>query len=49
MCHADRAPGSNVTLLPVTLEGFFALKSDSTRTEPVKVLSEPLLGIREAL
>src|SRR5271166_5699946 len=42
VCQAVRAPGSNVTLAPRTRAGEGALKSGSTRTEPVKYSSGPL-------
>src|SRR5580698_9594870 len=42
VCQAVRAPGSNVTLAPKTRAGAGALKSGSTRTEPVKYSSGPL-------
>src|SRR5213080_3943766 len=36
VCHAVRAPGSNVTRPPDVRDGGLALKSGSIRTEPVK-------------
>ena len=36
MCHADRAPGSNVTSEPDVRDGAFTLNKGSMRTEPVK-------------
>src|SRR5271167_2853097 len=42
VCHAVRAPGSNVTLTPSPRAGSGALKSGSTRTEPVKYSAGPL-------
>ena len=43
MCHAVRAPGSNVTRPPDVREGMFALNSGSISTEPVKYSAGPLL------
>src|SRR5437870_3488035 len=37
VCHAVRAPGSNVTLPPVARDGSCASKTGSMRTEPVKL------------
>src|SRR5436309_4947806 len=42
VCHAVRAPGSNVTLTPSTRAGPGASNSGSIRTEPVKYSSGPL-------
>src|SRR5438270_6883652 len=42
VCQALRAPGSNVTLLPLTRAGSGALNSGSTRTAPVKYSAGPL-------
>src|SRR6202048_419463 len=42
VCHAVRAPGSNVTLAPATRAGSGALNSGSTRTVPVKYVAGPL-------
>ena len=41
MCHAVRAPGSNVTVPPLACEGSSASNSISTRTSPVKFASGP--------
>src|SRR5678816_2672900 len=43
VCHADRAPGSNVTLAPRARDGAGASNSGSTRTFPVKYSLGPLL------
>src|SRR5438093_13671942 len=42
VCHAVRAPGSNVTLAPTARAGSFVWKSGSTRTAPVKYSAGPL-------
>src|SRR5262252_842634 len=42
VCHAVRAPGSNVTLAPLTRAGSGAWNSGSTRTVPVKYSADPL-------
>src|SRR5438105_9701790 len=42
VCHAVRAPGSNVTLAPTTRAGAGGLNSGSTRTVPVKYSAGPL-------
>src|SRR5438128_9376055 len=42
LCHAVRAPGSNVTLTPRTRAGSGAWNSGSMRTMPVKYSSGPL-------
>src|SRR5881296_2197858 len=42
VCHAVRAPGSNVTLAPRTRAGSGAWKSGSMRTSPVKCSTGPL-------
>src|SRR5207253_1531393 len=42
VCHAVRAPGSNVTLTPSTRAGSGAWNSGSMRTVPVKYSSGPL-------
>src|SRR6266540_2123616 len=42
VCHAVRAPGSNVTLTPRTRAGSGASKSGSMRTLPVKYSEGPL-------
>ena len=47
VCHAVRAPGSNVTLAPRPRAGSGASNSGSTRTVPVKVLGRPLPDGRE--
>src|SRR5205807_4215940 len=49
LCHAERAPGSNVTYEPETLEGAFGWNSGSTRTEPVKYCSGALFERCEPL
>ena len=41
VCHAERAPGSNVTDPAATREGSWAWMSGSTRTVPVKYSSGP--------
>src|SRR5712692_1575867 len=43
VCHAVRAPGSNVTLTPSARAGAFAWNSGSMRTAPVKYSAGPLL------
>src|SRR3712207_1600269 len=47
VCHAERAPGSNVTNPPVDCMLFFAPNSGSTMTEPVKYSAGPLDEGRE--
>src|SRR5438094_7629376 len=42
VCHAVRAPGSNVTLAPRTRAGFGASNNGSIRTVPVKYSAGPL-------
>jgi hypothetical protein len=42
VCHAVRAPGSNVTLAPLTRAGSGALNSGSMRTVPVNHSAGPL-------
>ena len=42
VCHAVRAPGSNVTLAPTTRAGSGAWNSGSMRTVPVKYSAGPL-------
>ena len=41
VCHAVRAPGSNVTLAPATRAGSGAVKSGSIRTMPVNQSADP--------
>ena len=41
MCHALRAPGSNVTEAPEARDGSLAWNSGSTRTEPVNHSTGP--------
>src|SRR6185295_1481983 len=41
-CHAERAPGSKVTIAPRTRAGSGASNSGSIRTEPVKYSAGPL-------
>src|SRR5881275_2809074 len=43
VCHAVRAPGSNVTLAPTALAGLFAWNKGSTRTAPVKYSADPFV------
>src|SRR5882762_7610667 len=43
VCHAVRAPGSNVTLTPSARAGLGVWNKGSTRTAPVKYSSGPLL------
>jgi hypothetical protein len=43
VCHAVRAPGSNVTLAPPARAGSFAWNKGSMRTVPVKYSVGPLL------
>src|ERR1700677_4345018 len=43
VCHAVRAPGSNVTLAPATRAGAGAGNSGSMRTVPVNQSAGPLL------
>src|SRR5215216_6726967 len=42
VCHAVRAPGSNVTLAPVARAGAFVWNRGSMRTVPVKYSAGPL-------
>src|SRR5439155_14630379 len=42
VCHAVRAPGSNVTLAPATRAGSGASNNGSTRTVPVNQSAGPL-------
>jgi hypothetical protein len=42
VCQAVRAPGSNVTLVPLTRAGSGALNSGSMRTVPVNHFAGPL-------
>src|SRR5438874_532128 len=42
VCHAVRAPGSKVTLAPVTRPGWGTSKSGSIRTVPVNQSAGPL-------
>ena len=43
MCQAVRAPGSKVTMPPLTRAGAVAWNRESTRTAPVKLWAEPAL------
>src|SRR6266513_5087605 len=43
VCHAVRAPGSNVTLAPAARAGAFAWNNGSMRTVPVNQSAGPLL------
>src|SRR5208283_2535174 len=43
VCHAVRAPGSNVTIAPVTRAGSLPLNGESMRTVPVNQSAGPLL------
>ena len=43
VCHAVRAPGSNVTLAPTALAGSFAWNRGSMRTAPLKYSAAPLV------
>src|ERR1700741_39135 len=43
VCHAVRAPGSNVTLAPAERAGVFAWNKGSMRTVPVNQSAGPLL------
>src|ERR1035437_7332161 len=43
VCHAVRAPGSNVTIAPVTRAGSVPLNGESMRTVPVNQAAGPLL------
>jgi hypothetical protein len=43
VCHAVRAPGSKVTIAPLTRAESLPLKGESTRTVPVKYPAGPLL------
>src|SRR5579872_5403078 len=47
VCQAVRAPGSKVTLAPLTLPGAFASNSGSIRTVPVNQSAGPLVEGRE--
>src|SRR5580693_2324540 len=47
VCHAVRAPGSNVTLAPSARAGAFAWNRGSMRTVPVKYSAGPLVEVRE--
>src|SRR5258706_6545029 len=47
LCHAVRAPGSNVTLAPRTRAGSGASNSGSMRTVPVNQSAGPLLELCE--
>src|SRR5436190_1376759 len=49
VCHAVRAPGSNVTALPAARAGAFAAKRGSIRTVPVNQSSGPFAEGREPL
>lgn len=49
ICHAERAPGSNVTLAPEVRDGELAGKRASTLTLPVKFASGSLLDARAPL
>src|SRR5205814_8589097 len=49
MCHAVRAPGSNVTLAPTTRAGSAASKRGSMRTMLVKYSVGPLPDLCEPL
>jgi len=42
VCHAVRAPGSNVTIAPLIRAGSLPLNGESMRTEPVNQSSGPL-------
>src|ERR1017187_1669856 len=43
VCHAVRAPGSNVTMAPATRAGSVPLNGESMRTVPVNQSAGPLL------
>src|SRR2546430_4847377 len=45
VCHAERAPGSNVTEPTEILDGSFGANKGSTRTAPVKYCSAPLFDV----
>src|SRR6516165_1467116 len=47
VCHAVRAPGSNVTLAPRARAGSAASNRGSTRTDPVKYSAGPFPDGRE--
>ena len=49
VCHAVRAPGSNVTLAPSARTGSFPSNSGSSRTLPVKYSAGPLPEGRDPL
>src|SRR5438105_2028754 len=49
MCHAVRAPGSNVTLTPSARAGLLVWKRGSIRTLPVKFAAGPLTEACEPL
>src|SRR5438094_1012667 len=49
VCHAVRAPGSNVTLAPTALAGLLAWNKGSTRTAPVKYSADPFVEGCESL
>src|SRR5208282_4388072 len=49
VCHAVRAPGSNVTIAPVTRAGSLPLNGESMRTVPVNQSAGPLLDGCEPL
>src|SRR2546426_9851436 len=49
VCHAERAPGSNVTLPPEVRDGELAGNRASMLTLPVKFASGPLLDARAPL
>src|ERR1017187_8803111 len=49
VCHAVRAPGSNVTMAPVTHAGSLPLNGESMRTVPVNQSAGPLLDGCEPL
>ena len=42
VCHAVRAPGSNVTITPLTRAGSLPLNGESMRTVPVNQSTGPL-------
>ncbi len=48
VCHAVRAPGSNVTLAPRTHAGSGASNSGSIRTVPVNQSEDPILELCES-
>ena len=49
VCHAVRAPGSNVTLAPTARAGSFAWNRGSMRTVPMKYSASPLVEDCEPL